>query len=151
MRLFNFLALSVLSLTALAAKNPAAAKFDKFHKQFSSSPPISLDDISYEELTTGARDYSVAVLLTALDPKYVCGVCRDFQSEWNLLARSWQKGDKKGQHRVLIGTLDFDKGKTTFIRVGSNKIEEEYQLMLTVTNTNRTNSSAIPSHRWRKR
>jgi len=75
---------------------------------------LKLDDSNYEKLTSAPRDYSVVVLLTALEPRFGCQLCRDFQPEWELLAKSWTNGDKKGESRLLYGTLDFTDGKNTF-------------------------------------
>lgn len=41
-------------------------------------------------------------------------LCQDFQPEWELLTRSWVRGDQKAASRLLFGTLDFDQGKTVF-------------------------------------
>lgn len=116
MRFFEVLAVAALALTAAAKKSTNA--FDVYHKK---SSPISLTEQSYDELTSSPRDYHSAVILTALDAKYGCEICQKFSPEWDILAKSWQKGDKKGQHRVLFGTLDFDQGRNVFIKVGSHE------------------------------
>lgn len=103
-------------LGALAASKANGAAYDKYRSQ-SSSAPLDLDDASYTDLTSEPRDYSVAVLLTAQEAKYGCQLCRDFQPEWNLIAKSWNKGDKHGRSRLLFGTLDFGRGKAIFQKV----------------------------------
>lgn len=117
MRLLRYLALAALSVTALAAKKAGSTTFDTYFKKHSSSAPIILDDKAYAELASTPRDYTAAILLTALDAKYSCGVCKEFDPEWSVIARSWQKGDKKGEKRVLFATLDFDRGKSVFMQV----------------------------------
>ncbi|KAK8206579.1 oligosaccharyl transferase subunit ost3/OST6 [Zalaria obscura] len=115
MRVFQALTALLLPLTALAAKKPSGDKFQEFHsKQVSASAPLKLNDASYADLTTAPRDYSVAVLLTALEARFGCGLCQEFQPEWNLLAKSWVKGDRSGESRLVFGTLDFTDGKGTF-------------------------------------
>ncbi|RVX73469.1 hypothetical protein B0A52_03111 [Exophiala mesophila] len=115
MHLFRYLALTVLSLTAVSAKKaPAATKFNTYLAQQAVAAPIELDETAYAELTTAPRDYSLAVLLTARAPKYSCGICREFDTEWKILGSSWHRQDKTGQHRVLFGTLDFDQGVNVF-------------------------------------
>lgn len=114
MHFLRALVVSLLPLAVLGAKKPAADKFERFHTKAIASSPLKLDDSSYERLTTAPRDYSVAVLLTALDPRFGCNLCREFQAEWELLSKSWAKGDKKGESRQLFGTLDFTDGKATF-------------------------------------
>lgn len=114
MRLFKALTLSLLPLGAFAAKKTPADKFEQFHSKALSSAPVKLDDSTYGQLTSTPRDYSVAVLLTAMEARFGCQLCRDFQPEWDLLAKSWTKGDKKGESRLIYGTLDFLDGKGTF-------------------------------------
>ena len=110
-------ALLLLPLTVLAAKKSVNDRFQQFHtKQVSASGPVKLDDTLYSQLTAAPRNYSAAVLLTALDPRFGCGLCHDFQGEWDTLAKSWTKGDKNTN--LIFGTLDFEKGKGTFQSVG---------------------------------
>jgi oligosaccharyltransferase complex subunit gamma len=119
MKFLQALTWSLLPLAALAAKkSPKVEKFDKFHKKALSSSPIKMGDSEYETLTKAPRDYSVAILLTAMEAQYGCQPCRDFKPEWELLASSWVKGDKAGESRLLFGTLDFADAKLTFQQVG---------------------------------
>ena len=117
MRLSKCLLTSLLAFTALAAKKPATSKFEQFHAQAQSATPLEIDDAIYDQLTAAPRDYSVAVLLTALEPKVHCQLCRDFAPEWTIVAKSWQKGDKKGEGRMLFTTLDFSQGRGAFQKV----------------------------------
>lgn len=112
MRFLSLVTQLLLPLSALAAKKaPSQDRFSTFHQQ---STPLKLDDAAYNELTSAPRDYAVAVLLTALEPRFGCALCQDFQSEWNLLSKSWTKGDKDSESRLIFGTLDFVDGKGTF-------------------------------------
>jgi len=114
MHLFKALIVSLLPLVALGARKAPVDKFQQFHTKALSSSPLKLDDSSYGKLTTAPRDYSVAVLLTALENRFGCKLCQDFQPEWDLLSKSWTRGDKKGESRLIFGTLDFADGKGTF-------------------------------------
>lgn len=114
MRLLKFLVASALPLLALAAKKPAASKFDGYLSQAISSSPFEIDDASYADLTSTPRDYTAAVLLTALDARFGCQLCKMFQPEWMILAKSWMKNDRKGDTRVLFATLDFANGRAAF-------------------------------------
>lgn len=111
MKLSSILASLLLPLATFAAKKGSD---DRFTEVYSKSLPVKLDDNSYQSLTTAPRDYAVAILLTALESRFGCTACRDFQPEWEVLARSWQKGDRSGESRMLFGTLDFMDGKGTF-------------------------------------
>ncbi|EHY60135.1 oligosaccharyl transferase subunit ost3/OST6 [Exophiala dermatitidis] len=118
MRVFKLLALAALSWTALAAKKPATtSKYDTYSAKQASSAPIELDEKGYNELTAAPRDYSLAVLLTARDARYACGLCKEFDPEWSILGRSWQKGDRHGEHRLLLTTVDFDHGRNVFMKL----------------------------------
>jgi oligosaccharyltransferase complex subunit gamma len=115
MRWLQLLTASLLPFTALAAKKPSGDRFkDLRAKSLSNGGPLKLDDASYGQITKSPRDYSVAVLLTALEPRFGCQLCRDFQPEWDILGKSWTKGDKNGNGRLVWGTLDFVDGKNTF-------------------------------------
>lgn len=114
MRWFQVLTASLLPFTALAAKKTGDKFADARAKTLDIGRPLKLDDGGYNSLTKGQRDFSVAVLLTALDARFGCVLCREFQPEWDLLGKSWTKGDKDGQTRTLFGTLDFADGKNTF-------------------------------------
>lgn len=100
---------------ALAA-NRQLDKFERF-QALSRSGPVDLDSSSFKELTTIPRDYYAAVILTARDARFGCLMCREFDSEWDLISRSWNKGTKLDGLKVVFGTLDFDHGKEIFQKV----------------------------------
>ncbi|KAI1845128.1 hypothetical protein JX265_002787 [Neoarthrinium moseri] len=122
MRWLPLLLSLALPFGSLAAKKSASAavdRFDEWHsKAVSSVTPIKLDDKSYKSLTSAPRDYTVAVLLTAMATRFGCQLCREFQPEWELLGKTWTKGDKKGESRLVFGTLDFADGRDTFVSLG---------------------------------
>jgi oligosaccharyltransferase complex subunit gamma len=91
-------------------------KYEKY-KSISRVAPIELTDVTYDDLTSKPRDFHVAVLLTATDARYGCVLCREFQSEWDLIARSWNKGSKPDGLKLLLATLDFSNGKEVFQKV----------------------------------
>lgn len=114
----GLLSVSLLAGGAFGAKKSTEERFKAYHTKALSSAPIKLNDASYKDLTGVPRDYTGVVLLTALETRFGCELCRQFQPEWELLARSWTKGDKKGDSRVIFGTLDFSDGRETFVAVG---------------------------------
>ena len=109
--------LAFLFSGCLATKKPPGGTFEKFLSKSLSSSPVKLDDGSYDELTNGPRNYSAVVLLTALEARFGCQLCRDYQPEWDLIGKSWARGDRQGETRVVYGTLDFVDGKATFQKV----------------------------------
>lgn len=115
--LSSLLSLALLATGAVAAKKSPTERFNEFHAKQTSNP-IKLRDSSYKSLTATPRDYSVAVLLTAADARFACQLCREFQPEWDLVGKSWAKGDKAGESRLIFGTLDFADGRDVFMQVG---------------------------------
>lgn len=109
-----FLLLSVVS--GVLSSSSTANKFARF-QSLSRSGAIDLDSASYEDLTSAPRDYYAVVILTATDARFGCLLCRDFESEWDLIAQSWNKGSKPDELKVVFGTLDFDNGKAIFQKV----------------------------------
>ena len=122
MKVFPLLCLVSVAGTGYAARKVRGGSFEDFHSLALSSTPLKLDDAVYDELTAAPRNYSTAVLLTALQTQYGCQLCRDLQPEWDLLARSWIKGDKSGASRIILGTLDFANGKGTFQKVARTQL-----------------------------
>jgi len=111
MRTSTLLTTLLLPLTILAVKKGTP---DRFTTALSKSYPIKLDDTTFQKQTAAPRDFASVVLLTALEARFGCAACQEFQPEWELLAKSWQKGDKAGKSRVVFSTLDFADGKGTF-------------------------------------
>ena len=117
MKLLIVPVIAALASLCTSAKKSTQGTFEEFHRKSVSSTPVKLDDATYESLTSAPRDYHVAVLLTALEARFGCQLCRDFQPEWDVLGKSWLRGDKKGISRLIFGTLDFQDGKAAFQRV----------------------------------
>jgi len=115
--LSSLLSVSLLAAASLAAKPSTKERFAEFHAKSLSSAPVKLGESTYRSLTSSTRDYTAAVLLTALEARFQCQLCREFQPEWELLARSWTKGDKAGESRLILGTLDFADGRDVFMSV----------------------------------
>ncbi|KAK4214674.1 OST3/OST6 family protein [Rhypophila decipiens] len=113
-----FLSATLFAAGSFAAKKTSEERFKEFHAKSLSTAPVKLADSSYRSLTSSPRDYTVAVLLTALDNRFGCQLCREFAPEWDLLAKSWIKGDKPGASRMVFGTLDFSDGRETFVSLG---------------------------------
>lgn len=142
-----------LAAGAFAAKKTPEERFNDFHAKALTSSPIKLADTSYKSLTSAPRDYTVAVLLTALENRFGCQLCREFQPEWDLLGKTWTKGDKKGESRLLFGTLDFSDGREVFMSVGNpspepgdNGLGQELIRSLPARPPNRPRSAPVPAH-----
>ena len=117
MKSLRLTTLALLPFTCFAAKPSSGSTFEKYLTKSLAASPVKLDDTSYDELTSSPRNHSAVVLLTALEARFGCQLCRDFQPEWDLIGKSWTRGDRQGDTRVLYGTLDFVDGKGTFQKV----------------------------------
>lgn len=132
MRWFSsLLRLALLASGALAAAKSSEERFQDFHTKALSSSPVKLNDKTFKQITALPRDYTTMVLLTALDSKFGCQLCREFQPEWDILSRSWTKGDKKAESRMIFGTLDFADGRDTFMSVSNPNAQGALELAST--------------------
>ena len=114
MRLFSVSLASLLVAVGYASQKDGLHSFDKLYPQSLSETPIKLNDESYSRYTSKPRDYAVIVLLTALENRFNCALCQTFQPDWELLAKSWTKGDTNRETRLIFGTLDFIDGRNAF-------------------------------------
>lgn len=116
MKLWAPLVLGFSLISGVFAANPSAEKLHKY-QALARSGSVDLDSAAFEEVTSTPRDYFTAVILTARDARYGCLMCREFDSEWDLIARSWNKGSKSDGLNMVFGTVDFDRGKAVFQKV----------------------------------
>ncbi|TWU71673.1 oligosaccharyl transferase subunit ost3/OST6 [Metarhizium rileyi] len=118
----RFLSLTVsacaLVAGAFAAEKSTEERFIQFSRLARLSTPLQLNDASYKSMTSAPRDYSVAVVLTAQESRFGCQLCREFKPEWDLVAQSWARGDKRQESRLFFGVLDFTEGRDTFVSLG---------------------------------
>lgn len=112
-----FLSATLLVAGTAVAKKTPAERFDEYHAKSLRASPLRLSEVSYTSLTAAPRDFGAAILLTAMDSRVNCQLCREVQPEWNLVGKSWTKGDKAGESRLLFGTLDFTDGRDIFMSV----------------------------------
>ena len=118
---------SIVSGVLAAQSSPD--RWEKY-EALARSGPVELDSSSFVELTQAPRDYYAVVLLTALDARFGCVMCREFDPEWDLMARSWNKGPKLDGLKVAFGTLDFNDGKAVFQKVCCNPSESSLLLYI---------------------
>lgn len=122
MRLLSVLlsALTLLPSALASAESPTARKISKFNAIVSSSKSrrglIELTDTLYDDLTTGPRNFTAVVLLTALEARIGCNLCREFAPEFDLLAKGWNTAHKDGGG-LFFAELDFANARTTFQKV----------------------------------
>lgn len=126
MRLFSNGLLSVaLAITWLFAvsqaekTSPAAARFRQA-AQSSSTNIAQLSGVQeYESLVSSQRDFSVSLLLTAVDsPPVQCAPCKMFQPTYESIARGFRKiGKKDVLNQHVFTYLEFKNGREVFQKV----------------------------------
>ena len=114
MRLIGFLFALLFSNVTCASKKETFSTFEDLYPKSVSETPLKLNDESYSKYTSKPRDYGVVVLLTALESRFGCALCQNFQPDWELLAKTWLKGDTNRENRLIFGTLDFVNGRNAF-------------------------------------
>lgn len=105
-RLFSsFLAILCLSFVSVAVASPHEELIALADK---SSGHIQLTPETFALLTTGPRDWSATVHLTAGSPKRRCAPCSAFTPSFNAVAKSWKSVAKTNRDKHFFATLDFD-------------------------------------------
>ncbi|CED83070.1 Oligosaccharyltransferase, gamma subunit [Phaffia rhodozyma] len=90
------------------------------HKAASSPDHVAqLDTASFEDLTNNKdRDYSVTVLLTALDSGFKCAPCKEFDPSYRAVASSWGRLPKDVRSKHIFASLDFQQGQEVYKKFG---------------------------------
>nr|XP_046152718.1 magnesium transporter protein 1-like [Oncorhynchus gorbuscha] len=65
------------------------------------------------------RNYSVVIMFTALQPQRQCGVCKQADEEYQILANSWRYSSAF-TNKVFFATVDFDEGSDVFQMLNMN-------------------------------
>jgi thiol-disulfide isomerase/thioredoxin len=118
--LFCALLLAIFSHPSLGKPKGGASRSDARQAKLASLAAsgrgvISADSDLYNEVTSTPRNYSAAILLTALSPQFGCDPCVKFHPEYESVAKSWAK--KKDDSHFFV-SLDFNKGREIFQKVG---------------------------------
>ncbi|GAA6010378.1 hypothetical protein JCM11491_006294 [Sporobolomyces phaffii] len=116
MHLVPSLLLAGLLPVLCSAATPKLDKYRQLAKKHSGLIP--LDAAQYDELTSGPRDYSVSVVLTAMGDQYKCVPCHTLQPEYQLLAKQWNTARKGDGEDHFFAYIDFATGPTIFQRLG---------------------------------
>ncbi|CAG2239849.1 OST3 [Mytilus edulis] len=69
---------------------------------------------------TAPRNYSVIVMLTALQPKRQCSVCKQANEEYVILANSWRYSQQYS-NKLFFAMVDYDDGADVFSQKGKTK------------------------------
>ncbi|OLL22232.1 Dolichyl-diphosphooligosaccharide--protein glycosyltransferase subunit 3 [Neolecta irregularis DAH-3] len=107
----HLLAVAILPILAFAKSLPELAKSTR-------SGVITLSDSNYHKIAAFPRNHTAIVVLTALGSQFNCDICRLFDPEYKILARSWQKSHGGQPNNVYFSQLDLNDGKQTFRSLG---------------------------------
>ena len=128
---------ATVNLTAAAASSEALdPRLAKYHTLAAKNDGVlPLTSASYDELVSlngpagPGRNYSISVILTALNPKFGCAPCQAFDKEHREVAKQWwaksrKAGGQAAQMKHIFGVLDFEKGQEIFKRVRCSQASE---------------------------
>jgi len=124
------LAVSSISMS-VSAQEQLSGRALKFHNLAAKNGGVvPLTSALYDEILAPSsaasgeqRDYSVSVILTALNPKFGCVPCRAFDKEHKEVAGQWWRRNKRSkatQAKHFFAVLDFEAGQEIFRRLGLN-------------------------------
>lgn len=75
---------------------------------------IRLNADKFKQYVRGSpKNYSVVVMLTALQPQRQCSVCKQASDEFTILANSWRYS-QQFSNRLFFAMVDFDEGGDIF-------------------------------------
>lgn len=115
-----FALLASFADAAVKARDGASAKHARMLKQAQAATDKILDVKGlqeFEDLTGSPRNYSISMLLTAVDSGVQCGPCVSFQPSYVNLAKSHARLKGEAVNRHLFASLEFKNGKEVFQRV----------------------------------
>lgn len=110
---------ALLALLALPLALAASSHRKLVDLATAGSGLITLDATTYDLITAPNRNWSVAIQLTALDPKRRCAPCKEFDSTWKTVAAAWATVPQQYRGDHFFASLDFDHGHTVFQKVKS--------------------------------
>ncbi|KAI9216036.1 hypothetical protein BC828DRAFT_394347 [Blastocladiella britannica] len=77
---------------------------------------VPLDLKAFDVLTEAPRNYSIALLLTAMDPAVGCNICHQFDPEFRAAAYSWAHAKGK-THPLHFAVVDFATGREIYAKL----------------------------------
>ncbi|GBE82000.1 Dolichyl-diphosphooligosaccharide--protein glycosyltransferase subunit 3 [Sparassis crispa] len=69
-------------------------------------------------LTHPSRDWSASIQFTAMDKRRRCSPCREFDPNFNSVAKAWTKVPAAERNAHFFGTIDFDNATPIFQKLG---------------------------------
>jgi len=76
---------------------------------------IRMNGEKYRQYVKSApKNYSIILMLTALAPQRQCGICKEVNSEFQILASSWKYSSAYASNKLFFVMIDFDEGSDVF-------------------------------------
>ncbi|OQV20681.1 Magnesium transporter protein 1 [Hypsibius exemplaris] len=116
------LAVTLLTFCAFSSVSGAVSLNDRVQKLLELSNQrsiIKLNNEKYREFVkTLPRNYSVILMLTALNPSRGCQVCQAAHEEYQVVADSWRLSG--GSDKLFFTMVDYDEGHDVFNSLKAN-------------------------------
>lgn len=117
----NTLVFSALFLSLFAISSTGALslqeKVSRLSEMSQKNPIIVLNTVAFKELVKAPpRNYSVILMLTALDPRRACAICRAAADEYEVVANSWLLStfQEETKPNIFFALADFDYAEEVF-------------------------------------
>lgn len=106
------------SNAAVKKKNSKESQLDVKVKQLlewnARKSVIRMNGDKYRTYLRGApRNYSVVLMLTALQPNRQCTICKEANTEYHIIANSWRYSQAYSS-KLFFAMVDFDEGSDVF-------------------------------------
>ncbi|XP_055357941.1 tumor suppressor candidate 3-like [Paramacrobiotus metropolitanus] len=121
---FLFAFCAVLSLMVFFSVTNGAMslgdRITKLNELSNQRPIIRMNTDKYREFVkTTPRNYSIILMLTALNPSRGCGVCQVAHEEYDVVASSYRLAGG-GSDKLFFTMVDFDEGHDVFTSLKAN-------------------------------
>ncbi|KAL4230859.1 tumor suppressor candidate 3 [Mactra antiquata] len=98
--------------------DPLAERVQQMMDWNSKKPVIRMNGEKFKQYVRGVpRNYSVIVMLTALQPQRQCSVCKQANDEFTIVANSWRYSQT---NKLFFAMVDFDEGSDVFQQLKLN-------------------------------
>ncbi|PWN38429.1 uncharacterized protein FA14DRAFT_143491 [Meira miltonrushii] len=107
---------SLIQAQKASGSSGTAAKYRNASKQSSNNVVQLSGESDFESLVSSQRDYSVTLLLSAVDsPPVQCGPCKIFQPIYEQIAKGLRKSTQKdATNQHIFAYLEFKNGREVF-------------------------------------
>lgn len=114
----NFIILNLLnfvnSIFTFILKEVLAEKVEQLTDWSLKKPVIRLSFDKFKHYVKSApRNYTIVVMLTALNPARECQICRPANEEYQIVAQSWRYS-AQFNNRLFFAMVDFDEASDVF-------------------------------------